>query len=61
MNNLNLWEQIVQQTQMRWMEVLEATFVHIQLVFFSMLMAVVLGVTLGILITRVPKLSLIHI
>lgn len=56
MNELNLWEQIVQQTQMRWVEVLEATFVHIQLVFFSMLMAIVLAVALGILITRVPSL-----
>lgn len=56
MNNSSLWEEIVTQTQMRWPEVLEATFVHIQLVFFSMLMAVILGVFLGILITRVPSL-----
>ncbi|MBM4763206.1 ABC transporter permease [Bacillus sp. B15-48] len=56
MKNLSLWEQIVQQTQMRWADVLEATFIHIQLVFFSMLMAVILGVFLGILITRVPSL-----
>ncbi len=56
MNNLNIWEQFIQQAQMRWQEVLEATFVHIQLVFFSMLIAIVVGVALGILITRVPKL-----
>lgn len=56
MNNLNLWEQIVQQGQMRWAEVLEATYIHIQLVFFSMIMAIILGVFLGILITRVPSL-----
>ncbi|WP_419960011.1 ABC transporter permease [Psychrobacillus sp. BM2] len=57
MNNLNIWEQFMQQAEMRWSEVLEATSVHIQLVFFSMLIAIVLGIGLGILITRVPKLS----
>jgi osmoprotectant transport system permease protein len=57
MNNLNIWEQLVQQFQMRWGEVVSATFVHIQLVFFSMLIAIVLGVLLGILVTRVPKLT----
>lgn len=57
MNNLNIWEQFMQQAEMRWTEVLEATSVHIQLVFFSMLIAIVLGIGLGILITRVPKLS----
>ena len=57
MNNLNIWQQLVEQTQMRWQEVLEATSVHIQLVFFSMLIAIILGITLGILITRVPKLT----
>ena len=57
MNNLNIWEQFIQQAEMRWSEVIEATSVHIQLVFFSMLIAIVLGIGLGILITRVPKLS----
>lgn len=57
MNNLTIWQQLAQQSQMRWKEVLEATSVHIQLVFFSMLIAIVLGITLGILITRVPKLT----
>ncbi|MEI4770081.1 ABC transporter permease [Psychrobacillus sp. FJAT-51614] len=57
MNNLNIWEQFTQQAQLRWSEVIEATSVHIQLVFFSMLIAIVLGIGLGILITRVPKLS----
>ena len=59
MNNLNIWQQLVEQSQMRWKEVLEATSVHIQLVFFSMLIAIVLGITLGIVITRVPKLTTI--
>ena len=60
MNNLSIWQQLVEQTQMRWGEVLEATSVHIQLVFFSMLIAIILGVSLGILVTRVPKLVDAH-
>ncbi|PZX05735.1 osmoprotectant transport system permease protein [Psychrobacillus insolitus] len=59
MNNLNIWEQFMQQAEMRWSEVIAATSVHIQLVFFSMLIAIVLGIGLGILITRVPKLTTI--
>ncbi|PIC78046.1 glycine/betaine ABC transporter [Sporosarcina sp. P19] len=57
MNNLNIWQQLVEQTKLRWPEVLQATSIHIQLVFFSMILAVVIAVTLGILITRVPKLK----
>ena len=59
MNNLNIWQQLVEQTQLRWGEVLEATFVHIQLVFFSMIIATILAVTLGIVVTRVPWLKTI--
>jgi len=57
MNDLNIWQQLIQQSQLRWREVLEATSVHIQLVFFSMIIATVLAVALGILVTRVPKLK----
>ncbi|PIC56693.1 glycine/betaine ABC transporter [Sporosarcina sp. P12(2017)] len=57
MNNLNIWQQLVEQTKLRWQEVLQATSIHIQLVFFSMILAVVIAVSLGILITRVPKLK----
>ena len=59
MSNLNIWQQLVEQTQLRWGEVLSATSIHIQLVFFSMLIATVLAVTLGIVVTRVPKLKTI--
>ena len=59
MNNLNIWEQLVEQTQLRWGEVLSATSIHIQLVFFSMIIATVLAVTLGIIVTRVPQLKTI--
>jgi len=57
MNDLNIWQQLIQQSQLRWREVLEATSVHIQLVFFSMIIATVLAVALGILVTRLPKLK----
>ncbi|MEK3889994.1 ABC transporter permease [Bacillus sp. FSL K6-3431] len=56
MNKLTIWEQFIQQSQLRWQEVLMSTFTHIQLVFFSMILAIIVGVTLGILITRVPSL-----
>ncbi len=59
MNKLNIWQQLVEQTQLRWVEVLESTFVHIQLVFFSMLIATVLAVTLGIVVTRIAWLKTI--
>ncbi len=57
MNNLSIWEQLIQQAQFRWQEVLAATSIHIQLVFFSMLIATVLAVSLGIFVTRVPRLK----
>ena len=57
MGNLNLWQQLIQQAEMRWQDVLSATSVHIQMVFFSMLIAIIVGVSLGILVTRVPSLA----
>lgn len=56
---MNIWQQLVEQTQLRWGEVLSATSIHIQLVFFSMIIATVLAVSLGIMVTRVPKLKTI--
>src|SRR5699024_1875012 len=56
MKEVSLWTEIVEQTEMRWQEIIEATFIHIQLVFFSMIMAIVIGCLLGIMITRVKKL-----
>lgn len=56
MSDLNIWQQLIEQTQLRWREVLEATSIHIQLVFFSMIIATILAVALGILVTRVPAL-----
>ena len=59
MNDLTIWQQLMEQTKLRWPEVLEATSIHIQLVFFSMIIATILAVALGILVTRVPSLKTI--
>ena len=59
MNDMNIWQQLIEQSQLRWREVLEATSIHIQLVFFSMIIATILAVALGILVTRVPALKTI--
>jgi osmoprotectant transport system permease protein len=55
MNN-SLWEQLVKQFDMRWNDLILSIFQHIELVFFSMILAVVLGVPLGIVITRFARL-----
>lgn len=53
MSNMNILQQLIEQAKLRWEAVLESTFVHIQLVFFSMLIATVLAVALGIAVTRI--------
>ena len=57
MSNLSLWEQIVYQLEMRWQDLLYALLQHIELVFFSMMIAICIGVPLGILITRVKSIE----
>lgn len=57
MTTPSLWEQLVKQLSMRWQDLLIAAYQHIELVLLSMLIAIVLGVPLGILITRVPALQ----
>lgn len=42
---------------MRWPDLLQALLQHIELVFLSMLIAIVIGIPLGILITRVKFLE----
>jgi osmoprotectant transport system permease protein len=54
--NATLWEQLIRQLNMRWEDLLVAIGQHIQLVCVSMLIAVALGVPLGVLITRVAFL-----
>lgn len=57
MRDLSLWEQLTHQFQTRWQDLLSATVTHIELVLISMLLAICIGVPLGILITRIPSLA----
>lgn len=57
MRNKSIWEQILYQLDMRWPDLIQALLQHIQLVFISMLIAIIIGVSLGIIITRVKKLE----
>lgn len=57
MRNENIWIQIKYQLNMRWSDLLEALFQHVQLVLISMLIAIIFGVFMGILITRVKALQ----
>lgn len=57
MRNKSIWEQILYQLDMRWPDLIQALLQHIQLVFVSMLIAIVIGVSLGIIITRVKQLE----
>ncbi len=57
MRNESIWVQILYQLNMRWSDLLQALLQHIQLVFISMLIAILIGVPLGILVTRVKILE----
>lgn len=57
MRNKSIWEQILYQLDMRWPDLIQALLQHIQLVFVSMLIAIIIGVSLGIIITRVKQLE----
>ncbi|OXM85623.1 ABC transporter permease [Paenibacillus rigui] len=53
----SLWEQLGQQFSMRWEDLLKASLQHMELVVLSMLLAILIGVPLGILITRMPSIK----
>ncbi|SHN84417.1 ABC transporter permease [Desulfitobacterium chlororespirans] len=57
MRNESLWTQIIFQLEMRWPDLISALLQHIELVLISMLIAISIGVPLGILITRVKALE----
>jgi osmoprotectant transport system permease protein len=57
MRNESLWTQIIYQVEMRWPDLIQALLQHIQLVFISMLIAIAIGIPLGILITRIKRLE----
>ncbi|WP_055108321.1 ABC transporter permease [Paenibacillus ihumii] len=57
MRDKSLWEQLIHQFDMRKGELAQSLLVHIELVLLSMLLAIVVGVSLGIMITRVKQLK----
>ncbi|MDN8591713.1 ABC transporter permease [Paenibacillus sp. 11B] len=57
MRDRSLWEQMKQQFNSRGEELLQSLGVHIQLVFISMLLAIIVGIALGILISRIQGLK----
>lgn len=56
MSDLSLLEQIQRQFLMRWQDLLQALSRHVELVLISMAIAIIIGIPLGILITRVKPL-----
>lgn len=57
MRDKSIWVQILYQLEMRWPDLLQSLLQHIQLVFISMLIAILVGVPLGILVSRVKALE----
>ncbi|MFT4145185.1 MAG: ABC transporter permease [Mobilitalea sp.] len=57
MRNESIWVQIAYQLEMRWLDLVQALLQHIQLVLISMVIAIVVGVPLGILVSRVKALE----
>lgn len=57
MRDRSLWEQMKQQLNSRGDDLIQSLGVHIQLVLISMLLAVVIGIAFGILISRVKALK----
>ncbi|CAH0122761.1 MULTISPECIES: ABC transporter permease [unclassified Paenibacillus] len=55
--NGTLWQQLATQFTLRWNELIAAIGQHIILVLLSMLIAIVIGIPAGILISRVPSLK----
>ncbi len=53
MRDKSIWVQILYQLEMRWPDLFQSLLQHIQLVFISMLIAILVGVPLGILVSRV--------
>ncbi|MEC0091012.1 ABC transporter permease [Paenibacillus macquariensis] len=55
--NDTLWQQFIKQLSMRGGDLLTATGQHMQLVLISMAIAIVVGVPLGIIVSRYPVLK----
>ena len=57
MKDQSLWQQIMHQLDIRKTDLIHSLGVHIELVFLSMVFAVIVGILLGIMITRVSRLK----
>lgn len=57
MRDRSLWEQMKQQLSSRGDDLIQSLGVHIQLVLISMILAVIIGIAFGILISRIKALK----
>ncbi|WP_339243527.1 ABC transporter permease [Paenibacillus sp. FSL F4-0243] len=57
MRDQSLWQQLIYQLDLRRDDLIHSMGVHMQLVLLSMLFAIIVGIALGILITRVKPLK----
>lgn len=57
MRDQSLWRQLIYQLDIRREDLIHSMGVHMQLVLLSMLFAIIVGIALGIMITRVKPLK----
>lgn len=57
MRSMNFGEELITQLTNRWEDLLSALMQHLHLVFWSMALAILIGVPLGMLVTRFPSLK----
>lgn len=57
MRDQSLWQQLIYQLDVRREDLIHSMGVHMQLVLLSMLFAIIVGIALGIMITRVKPLK----
>ncbi|AIQ26115.1 MULTISPECIES: ABC transporter permease [unclassified Paenibacillus] len=57
MRDQSLWQQLIYQLDLRRDDLIHSMGVHMQLVLLSMLFAIIVGIALGIMITRVKPLK----
>jgi osmoprotectant transport system permease protein len=57
MRDQSLWQQLIYQLDIRRDDLIHSMGVHMQLVLLSMLFAIIVGIALGIMITRVKPLK----
>ncbi|HEY4432327.1 MAG TPA: ABC transporter permease [Paenibacillus sp.] len=57
MRDQSLWQQLIYQLDIRRADLIHSMGVHMQLVLLSMLFAIIVGIALGIMITRIKPLK----